>query len=215
MAAVIRQHRADGECLSRRPLVAYSLPMTDKTEDSALMLRYRDGDVPAFEALYSRHKDPLYRYLLRLSMSREVAEDVFQEAWGKIIRARSSYRPTAKFSTYLFRVAHNCFIDHVRRNKRHSVGETSDPDNIASPDSSPETRVEETNLRERMVAGLNKLPEEQREVFLLYEDAGLGIDEIAAATGVNRETIKSRLRYANTKLKNFLLAEHSADLSNE
>lgn len=179
------------------------------------MLRYGDGDVSAFEVLYSRHKDPLYRYLLRLSMNREVAEDVFQEAWGKIIRARSSYRPTAKFTTYLYRVAHNCFIDYVRRNKRHRIGETSDPDDVASPDSSPESQAEQTSIRERMLAALRSLPDEQREVFLLYEDAGLSIDDIATAAGANRETIKSRLRYANIKLKNLLLAEHNTDPGND
>ena len=100
--------------------VAYAQLMGAKTEDSALMLRYRDGDVAAFEALYRRHKDPLYRYLVRLSSNRDTAEDVFQEVWSKIIKARRNYRPTAKFTTFLYRVAHNCFIDHIRRNKRHS-----------------------------------------------------------------------------------------------
>ena len=98
--------------------VAYARRMGSPLDDAALMLRYRDGDVAAFEMLYRRHKDSLYRYLLRLSTNRDTAEDLFQEAWGKIIKARANYRPTARFSTYLFRVAHNCFIDHVRRNRR-------------------------------------------------------------------------------------------------
>ena len=78
--------------------------MPETPDDSALMLRYRDGDVAAFETVYRRHNDSLYRYLLRLSQNPEAAEDVFQEAWGKIIKARQRYRPTALFSTYLYRV---------------------------------------------------------------------------------------------------------------
>ena len=69
------------------------------------MLRYKDGDVAAFEILYRRHNDSLYRYLLRLSLNRDTAEDIFQEVWGKIIKARERYRPTAKFTTFLYRVA--------------------------------------------------------------------------------------------------------------
>ena len=76
----------------------------------------------AFETLYRRHNDALYRYLLRLCRNhRDTAEDLFQEVWGKIVKSRERYRPTAKFTTFLYRVAHNCFIDHLRRNQRHST----------------------------------------------------------------------------------------------
>ena len=100
--------------------LAYAPTMAHTPDDSALMLRYCDGDVDAFETLYRRHNDAVYRYLLRLCQHRASAEDVFQEVWSKIVRARDSYRPTAKFTTFLYRVAHNCFIDHVRRNKRRN-----------------------------------------------------------------------------------------------
>ena len=165
------------------------------------MLRYRDGDVAAFETLYRRHKDPLYRYLVRLSSSRDTAEDVLQEVWGKIIKSRRSYRPTAKFSTFLYRVAHNCFIDYVLRNQRHTHAGTGDPDSHASPDDAPEMLVDKDIARKRMHQAVMALPDEQRDVFLLYEEAGLTIDAIAKVTGVNHETTKSRLRYAVSKLK--------------
>ena len=170
-------------------------------DDSALMLRYSDGDVSAFEELYRRHKDSLYRYLLRLSLDAEVAEDVTQDAWGKIVRSRASYRPTARFSTYLFRVGHNCFIDYVRRNRRHSGAIDKDPDELSSADRAPDDIAEQGLARRRLEAALGRLPDEQRDAFLLREEAGLTIDEIAQVTGVNRETAKSRLRYAVTKLK--------------
>ena len=175
--------------------------METAPDDTALMLRYRDGDVSAFEDLYRRHNDAVFRYLLRLCQRRDTAEDVFQEAWGKIVKSRESYRPTAKFSTFLYRVAHNCFIDHVRRNKRHAATASVEPDSQPDPADLPETEVERQLARQRLDAALRELPEEQRDVFLLREEAGLSLDEIATVTGSNRETAKSRLRYAVNKLR--------------
>ena len=185
----------------RAAAVPYALKMDETPEDSALMLRYRDGDVAAFEVLYQRHNDALYRYLLRLCRHRDTAEDIFQDVWGKIIKSRQNYRPTAKFSTFLYRVAHNCFIDHIRRNKRHSHSVDVEPDNQPDPGDQPEALVERSMARRRLDAALRELPEEQRDVFLLHEEAGLNLDQIASVTGANRETAKSRLRYAVKKLR--------------
>ncbi len=181
--------------------VAYARRMGSPLDDAALMLRYRDGDVAAFELLYRRHNDSLYRYLLRLSMNRDTAEDLFQEAWGKIIKARASYRPTARFSTYLFRVAHNCFIDHVRRNRRLADPGGVLPETGTDPREEPEQLTEKMLARRRMEAALDSLPDEQRDAFLLREEGGLSIDDIALVSGVSRETAKSRLRYAVAKLR--------------
>ena len=187
--------------LPQAPCLAYAGRMEHRPEDSALMLRYRDGDVAAFETLYKRHKDALFRYLLRHCRHRAAAEDVFQEVWGKIIRSRDNYRPTAKFTTFLYHVAHNCFIDHIRRNKRH--GDTADIEPDSRPDDADctETLVEKSLARRRLDTALRALPDEQRDVFLLYEEAGLNLDEIARITHCKRETAKSRLRYAVAKLR--------------
>jgi RNA polymerase sigma-70 factor (ECF subfamily) len=187
--------------LSRAPMLAYIPAMDASPDDSALMLRYKDGDVAAFEMLYRRHNDSLYRYLLRLSRHPDTAEDVFQEVWGKIIKARENYRPTAKFSTFLYRVAHNCFIDHMRRNKRHTYAVVSDPEHQPDPGEAPDTQTERALARRRLLAALDDLPDEQKDVFLLHEEAGLTLDDIASITDCNRETAKSRLRYAVNKLR--------------
>lgn len=179
----------------------YASPMGHTPEDSALMLRYKDGDTAAFEVLYRRHNDALYRYLLRMCRNRAAAEDVFQDVWGKIIKARSNYRPTAKFTTFMYRVAHNCFIDHIRRNKRHANNTALEPELYADPTESPETITERHLAKERLALALQDLPDEQRDAFLLHEEAGLSIDQIASVTGSNRETAKSRLRYAVNKLR--------------
>ena len=188
MAVTSRLPRLSPCALSQSASLAYAPRMEHRPEDSALMLRYRDGDVAAFETLYRRHKDSLFRYLLRLCRQRAAAEDVFQEAWGKIIK-------------FLYHVAHNCFIDYVRRNKRH--GNTADIEPDTQPDAAdcPETLVEKSLARRRLDSALRSLPDEQRDVFLLYEEAGLSLDEIAAVTDCKRETAKSRLRYAVRKLR--------------
>lgn len=187
--------------LSSAKAVAYAAPMDHSPEDSALMLRYRDGDVDAFETLYRRHNDALYRYLLRLCRHRDAAEDIFQDVWGKIIKARARYRPTAKFSTFLYRVAHNCFIDHLRRNQRHQQTVDIDPDTQRHDSVGPDAETERSLARRRLELALRDLPDEQRDVFLLHEEGGLNLDEIAHVTGANRETSKSRLRYAVKKLR--------------
>ncbi len=190
-----------GLSLSRTGAVAYAPAMDSPIEDSALMLRYKDGDVGAFEILYRRHNHSLYRYLLRLCRHRDTAEDIFQEVWSKIIKARARYRPTAKFTTFLYRVAHNCFIDHVRRNQRHQNIVDLEPDSQRNPAEGPDIETERDLARRRLEAALEDLPEEQRDVFLLHEEGGLSLDEIAHVTGANRETTKSRLRYAVKKLR--------------
>ena len=187
--------------LCSKARLAYAAAMDHTPDDSALMLRYQDGDVAAFEVLYRRHKDPILRYLIRRCGNRDAAEDIFQEVWSKIVKARISYRPTAKFTTFIYRVAHNCFVDHLRRNNRHAKGSILDPESHSDPGESLEMVTERSLARERLEAALMTLPDEQRDAFLLREEGGLSIEQIAAITDCNRETAKSRLRYAVNKLR--------------
>jgi RNA polymerase sigma-70 factor (ECF subfamily) len=201
MVAASESLVSDSLPLSRAASVAYARPMDQAPADSALMLRYQDGDIAAFETLYRRHNDALYRYLLRRCQQRAAAEDLFQEVWSKIIKARADYRPTARFTTFLFRVAQNCFIDYVRSNKRHAQTIDIEPESQPHPGEQPETATERTLARRRLEAALQGLPDEQRDVFLLYEEAGFSLEQIASITGCKRETAKSRLRYAVKKLR--------------
>jgi RNA polymerase sigma-70 factor (ECF subfamily) len=178
-------------------------------DDTALMLRYRDGDVRAFEMLYERHKGPLYRYLQRLCHSRQTADDLFQEVWGKVIASRSRYEVRAQFNTFLFRIAHNCAVDHFRRSGRPQERFVQDVDDMAeeigaAEHERPESLVSESQLRQDFRKALEQLPVEQRDVFVLYEESGLSLEEIGKITGVAMETAKSRLRYAVSKLRTAL-----------
>jgi RNA polymerase sigma-70 factor (ECF subfamily) len=180
----------------------------DGGDDAALMRAYAAGDLRAFERLYARHRGPLYRYLVRQSGDRTLADDLFQETWSRVIGARARYEPRAKFQTWLFTLAYNCFIDHCRRTRARPAGASTTPDGAdladtlpASPHDGPEQHASDAQLRERLRVALDALPAEQRDAFLLYEQAGLGVEEIAQATGVGMETAKSRLRYAVAKLR--------------
>jgi RNA polymerase sigma-70 factor (ECF subfamily) len=181
----------------------------EASDDASLMLRYRDGDVRAFEILYERHKGPLYRYLQRLCRDRQTADDLFQEVWGKVIASRSRYEVRAQFNTFLFRIAHNCAIDHFRRSGRPQEKFAQDVDEMAdllgdAEHERPESAASEAQLREDFRAALEQLPAEQRDVFVLYEESGLSLEEIGKITGVAMETAKSRLRYAVNKLRTAL-----------
>jgi len=173
------------------------------------MLRYRDGDVRAFEVLYQRHKAPLYRYLQRLSRSPETANDLFQEVWGKVIASRERYEVKAQFNTFLFRIAHNCAIDYFRRVGATRATMTTDIDALAeelpgSVSEHPESQAAAAQLQDDFSQALDALPPEQRNAFVLYEESGLSLEEIGKASGVSMETAKSRLRYAVAKLRSAL-----------
>jgi RNA polymerase sigma factor (sigma-70 family) len=184
--------------------------MDQETSDETLMLQYRDGNAGAFEVLYQRHKGPVFRYLLRQCGERGIAEELFQDAWMSLIRNRDHYTVQAKFTTYLYQIAHHRLLDHYRR-QSHTVVAMSfnqnEPDNPIvdqvpdDPGNEPERQINLKQQAEKLATLIDNLPAPQREAFLLHEEADLGIEDIAAATGVNRETAKSRLRYAIAKLR--------------
>jgi len=175
-------------------------------EDAQLMLAYGRGEMRAFETLYSRHRGALYRYLVRQARDTEIANDLFQEVWSRVIVNRSRYEARAKFRTFLFTLAHNCFIDHCRRVKARPTGasiEDADAADLLPADdySRPDAEMERDENSRRYRAALAALPQEQRDVYLLHEESDLSLEEIARVTGVGAETAKSRLRYAVGKLK--------------
>jgi RNA polymerase sigma-70 factor, ECF subfamily len=179
---------------------------TEASSDEDLMLAYRDGDAGAFDVLYARHKGGVFRYLLRQCGNRGLAEELFQDVWMNLVRARSGYTVQAKFTTYIYRVAHNRLIDHYRAHSKASLVSFDDdcPEAEAVPAAradQPEEAAERREQVARLLDLIGELPDAQREAFLLHEEGGMGVDEIAAATGVNRETAKSRLRYALNKLR--------------
>jgi RNA polymerase sigma-70 factor, ECF subfamily len=198
-----RRLPAGGQGAYWQPVMAWGA----ENSDEELMLGYRDGDAAAFDVLYARHKGGLYRYLQRQCRNAAAAEELFQDVWMNLIRARAGYTVRAKFTTYLYRLAHNRLIDHYRKNSQVAMSSFEDAegealeqladDGAPPPDAAMDSRQQALRLLE-LLAGL---PEAQREAFLLQQEGGMSIEEIAHATGVTRETAKSRLRYAMSKLR--------------
>ena len=206
--------------------------MAGATDDAQLMTLYATGDVAAFETLYARHKGPLYRYFFRQCGNPDTADELFQDVWLRIIKARERYEPRARFTTYMYQIAHNCLVDHFRKAGRSLTGGTgqSAAEAISDPialdldstfgsarwslvdwqqehaDSSPgpEAASSGEERAARLRSALDALPLEQREAFLLHEEAEMGLADIATVTGVNAGTVKSRLRYAVKKLRSAL-----------
>ncbi|MBL8382843.1 MAG: RNA polymerase sigma factor [Burkholderiales bacterium] len=175
-------------------------------EDAALMLAYARGDARAFDALYARHGGGSYRYFLRSLRNEALAGELFQDLWLQVVRARASYTVQARFATWLYRMAHNRLIDHYRRSGVvELVALDADGDTAASepadPQPGPEDAAAGRESARRMLQLVEALPAAQREAFLLQEEGGLSLAEIAAATGAGTETVKSRLRYAMTRLR--------------
>lgn len=178
------------------------------------MLAYAAGVAGAFDTLYARHKGGVYRYILRHVRDAGVADELFQDVWMNAIRVRASYVPTAKFTTWLYTLAHNKVVDHWRARgqaKFTSIdndedGETRDivESLPGSALDEPEVRASANELGAHLRAALDALPAEQRDAFLLQYEGGLSLAQIAETTGVGQETVKSRLRYATGKLRSLL-----------
>lgn len=168
------------------------------------MLAYRQGDGGAFETIYARHKGPLYRFVLRAVKERALAEELYQEIWLRVIEARSRYAVRAKFTTWLYTIAHNRLADHWRKKGLKLVDALEADDPPAPRAFEPEARAEGREKLRRLAAALEALPTAQREAFLLHEEAGMTAGEIAEATGATEEAAKSRLRYALAKLREAL-----------
>jgi len=179
--------------------------MHENDSDESLMLRYAAGNAAAFETLYARHKAPLYRYVLR-QVERGIADELFQDIWLKLIHARDGYKPDARFTTWLYRIAHNRIIDFYRRQSIRPVDNNAAAiaATAARDCDQPEQLIESQDRMERLLAAVTDLPRDQKDVFLLREHAGLGIDEIAELTGISFEAAKSRLRYALQRLRRAL-----------
>ena len=196
-----------------------SAPAAQTDPDAARVAAFAGGDARAFEALYKAHKGGVYRYFLRSLHDAGRAEDLAQDVWTSVIRAAAQWQPDAKFTTWLYRLAHNRLIDHYRRanlvafsalDGEHDEDGTDAGNAAASnapahePASSapqPDEAVAQRRAALHVVHLVEALPPAQREALLLQIEGGLTLEEIAAATGQGFETVKSRLRYALAKVR--------------
>jgi RNA polymerase sigma factor (sigma-70 family) len=187
-------------------------PMTHTEEtDEKLMARYAGGESLAFETLYRRHEMRVWRYLERNTRNRATADELMQDVWFSVARDAGHYQPTARFSTWLFTIAHNRMVDSIRANGRQTsldeLGFESEAvldKLIAGPNASPMAAAVARDQASALTRAVEGLPDDQREAFLLQIEGDLSVEDIAAITKSSFETTKSRLRYARTKLRESL-----------
>lgn len=169
--------------------------------DEQLMARYCAGDSAAFDVLYRRYRGPVFRYMQRLCHAGVDAESLYQDAWLRLIRARGQWNAAMPFRPWLYAIAHNRVVDAWRSEGRLPSGDDTTLAQVPDGASGLDVATMLRDCVERLMQLLGMLPEAQRSAFLLKEEAGLSLEQIGAVTGVERETVKSRLRYALKRLR--------------
>lgn len=195
-------------------------PSAEPRTDEALMDEFRLGDADAFEILVGRHSRGLYNFLLRSVHAPARAEELLQEVLLRVIRSKDRYRRSARFTTWVYTIARNLCVDESRRarfrdhesldaplRRRRAPGSATLGSLLASEELMPDLVAESPRLRERLTTAVQRLPGEQREVFLMRSMAGMSFREIGETVGAPENTVKSRMRYALDKLR-----EELADL---
>ncbi len=185
--------------------------------DEMLMVRYQRGDRGAFAELVRRYQVPVYNFAFRLLHQASMAEDVTQEVFLRIVQRAAEFKHEARFSTWLFTIAHNLCVDQQRKLAYRQHPSLDQPAHGAAtevplgehvldphPRAATERAAPRSEVALRIVEAVSHLPEEQREVFLLREIAGLPFREIAEVTGAGENTVKSRMRYALDRLQEAL-----------
>ena len=169
----------------------------DEVSDDVLFHAFARGDANAFDQLYGKYRQPLFGYLMKNCRDESTASEMFQDVWLRVIASVTRYKERGKFRAWLFRLAHNRLIDYYRQASKQEFEELPD---VAATEPSVEEQVSRIQRESYMQSVISKLPLEQRSAFLLREEAGLSLREIAQIQEINLETAKSRLRYAYQKL---------------
>lgn len=190
--------------------------MADAERDLELMRRFQAGDVDAFTELYEAHLRGLLNFFFRLCWDRSLAEDFAQEVLLRIYKSASKWEPNAKFTTYLYRIARNYWIDHCRLLSTQKENVSLDAKFGSSEDSGslidrlpddirpPEHDLDRRELYGAIMKALEQLPDEQRMVFVLSEIEELKYNEIAEIMEIPLGTVKSRMHTAVGKLQELL-----------
>ena len=175
---------------------------SDEHSDETLYAAYRSGDMAAFDRLYARYRQSLFLYLLRRGHAQAAAEDIFHDCWLRIIDRAAAFDGD-HFRAWIFTIARNLSTDAFRRGSIRAAEEWND-DAAPAAQFSAQSVAEDRDCVELIKHSVAALPIEQRDAFLLKEEAGLSLQQLADLMAVGRETIKSRLRYAMNQLKTMM-----------
>jgi RNA polymerase sigma-70 factor (ECF subfamily) len=196
-------------------MTSRTAPPRPDPPDETLMLRYQQGDRAAFAVLVRRHQGPLFNFAVRQVRVPQVAEDVVQETFVRVVQSAAEFKHEARFTTWVYTITRNLCIDQLRKRalRKHpsldqARGEEGDGPTLGEQTADPRASVEReatgTELKERIALAVDKLPDDQREVFLMRELSNLPFKEIAEITNVPENTVKSRMRYALERLQEAL-----------
>jgi len=184
---------------------------TEDDKDLGLVQRFQAGDSSAFDELMEKYKKRMFSYVYKSVKNWEDTEDLVQEIFVKVFQALSRWEPKAKFSTWLYTIAHNVCIDFHRANSRKGPSYSIDDEDIihGMPPvddvySDPEKVAIEKEIRDRIQEALEQLSGRQKEVFVLYHYQGLKVREIAEVLGLAEGTVKIHQHRAMEKLRNIL-----------
>lgn len=164
-------------------------------DDRELMMAVRDGDLDKLGVLFERHHRSLYNFFLRQSWRSDICEDLVQDVFYKMLRHRSTYKGTSKFTTWMFRIAVNAKIDYLRKH-RHEAGETEIDESMASAGPSPEDLAMKSSEKALLMKALNSLSDDKREVLVLKRFENMKYEEIAKVLGCKEGTVKARVHWA-------------------
>jgi RNA polymerase sigma-70 factor (ECF subfamily) len=189
--------------------------MSDMLNDKELVLRYRDGDVASFRILVDRYQNKIYSYVLMLVKDKQLADDIFQDTFLKIIRTIKAgvYKEEGKFIQFAMRIAHNLIIDHFRKTKRLPMVDPTKEDydmldNARFMDPSIEEQIVTEQTYDDVRKMIEFLPDEQREVLVMRMYDDMSFKEIAEVTNVSINTALGRMRYALINLRKMAKEKH-------
>ena len=183
--------------------------------DRELIERYQDGDVHSFELLIDRYQKQLYSYILTLVKDKQLADDVFQDTFVKVIQTikSKSYKDDGRFVQFAMRIAHNLVIDHFRKENRIPTVESSSEDynyidNVPITDHSVEQGMVVDQIYSDLHRMITFLPDEQREVLRMRIFDDMSFKDIADITNVSINTALGRMRYALINLRKMMVANN-------
>ncbi|UMB61437.1 sigma-70 family RNA polymerase sigma factor [Lutibacter sp. A80] len=187
--------------------------------DSVLVSDYINGNEKSLEILIIRHKQRIFSFILSKVLDREIAEDLFQDTFIKVINTlkRGKYNEEGKFLPWVMRIAHNLVIDHFRRNKRIPTFKNTDEFDIFTVISDEVLNVEKQLIKDQILDDIRglivELPEDQKEVLVMRMYKDMSFKEIAENTNVSINTALGRMRYALINLRK-LIEKHNVILVN-
>ena len=183
--------------------------------DKELIERYQDGDVHSFELLIGRYQKQVYSYILTLVKDKQLADDVFQDTFVKVIQTIKSkgYKDDGRFVQFAMRIAHNLVIDHFRKENRIPTVESSSEDynyidNVPITDASVEQGMIVDQVHSDLHRMITFLPDEQREVLRMRIFDDMSFKDIADITNVSINTALGRMRYALINLRKMMVANN-------